>query len=336
MLSGAEFWAVVIASPFALLLIGWLCYFIYVESPTNVGRAAAHGNLTLVKFFMRRNVDLNSANQGSKGYTPLECAAANDRFTIVQFLVENGAHVVGSDALVLAAHYGNLPMVKYLLQKGADPNHIGKHPDRLKQTALMAAAFNNHLDTVRYLVEKGADLNLSDSGGRSALILAIQGNRYLDVVKYLVDNDANLNHTDNDNFTAVNCAACRGYDKTMKYLVEKGADINITNRYGVAPIGFYAARYLNAVSMGFSSPECLETMRFLIENHGANHDLERYPSIVKDLIKSHKNSATVADTGSPLTSAAIGASVAPSTSRMTGDDHQHSGEESKHSAILTT
>ena len=51
-----------------------------------------------------------------------------------------------------AADYGNVAMVRQLLDQGANINARDKHGD----TALMAAAFEGHADVVKLLLEKGA------------------------------------------------------------------------------------------------------------------------------------------------------------------------------------
>jgi hypothetical protein len=54
--------------------------------------------------------------------------------------------------LRMAAYYGKLEFVKYLLDMGADINTEGGMP-------LTNAIMNNHLDVAKYLIKRAADIN---------------------------------------------------------------------------------------------------------------------------------------------------------------------------------
>jgi len=56
---------------------------------------------------------------------------------------------------------------------------------------LFEAAKNGNLETVKELVERGANLEIADTGGQTALMLASYGG-YLEVVKLLVERGANI------------------------------------------------------------------------------------------------------------------------------------------------
>ncbi|KAK3167662.1 hypothetical protein OEA41_010789 [Lepraria neglecta] len=93
-------------------------------------------------------------------------------------LVENGAHVRGSGAIVMAAEEGKLKMVKFLLEKGADIDEIGiEHPtdERYGEdmgSALHRAVNGGHRDVVKFLIERGADVGLKDVIRRTPMDLA--------------------------------------------------------------------------------------------------------------------------------------------------------------------
>ena len=65
--------------------------------------------------------------QDQNGWSPLFCAAANDRAEVIRFLAESGADInsQGSSdnrtALMNAAYFGHVNCVKTLLDLGADP-----------------------------------------------------------------------------------------------------------------------------------------------------------------------------------------------------------------------
>ena len=97
-------------------------------------------------------------------------------------MLEHGADLHNKDeALKLAAEYGNLEVVKHLLELGAN-----LHADN--DWALRSAAAKGHLEVVKYLVEQGADLHAMNDW---ALRFAAK-NVHLEVVKYFVERGADL------------------------------------------------------------------------------------------------------------------------------------------------
>lgn len=94
----------------------------------------------------------------------------------------------------IAAGMGQLERVQDLLKQGAEINSPGPSTSRVPGgvTALMLAATRNHLPVVKLLIEKGANINQSDNGGGTALIYATwKGNK--DVVAYLLEKGADCN-----------------------------------------------------------------------------------------------------------------------------------------------
>ncbi len=68
---------------------------------------------------------------------------------------------------------GRVPMMNFLLTKGADVNFIG---DDLGETPLMAAAQMGHAEAVKILLGHGADPNVKGKDGKTALSLALEYN----------------------------------------------------------------------------------------------------------------------------------------------------------------
>lgn len=90
---------------------------------------------------------------------------------IVKKYVENGEAGIndvyfGWSALQIAAGHGQLAVVKYLVEKGADINY--QHPV-IKHTALQLAALSNYPEIVKYLISKGADPDVKLLAGVSII-----------------------------------------------------------------------------------------------------------------------------------------------------------------------
>ena len=122
-------------------------------------------------------------------------------------------------ALRLASENGHLPVVKYLVELGADIHYFDNY-------AVRWASRYGHLEIVKHLVEHGADVTAEDNYA----VRWASRNEHLSVVKYLVENAADI--TAQDNY-AVRWASRYGHLEIVKYLVEHGADITDDNNYAV-------------------------------------------------------------------------------------------------------
>lgn len=95
-------------------------------------------------------------------------------------IMRNGLDANGSQdsasVLYASCRWGDLDIVKYLVDKGAKVNQ----PDEMNITPLIIASFNNKKDILEYLITKGADINHVGAGKRSALSVAKEaGNKQI-------------------------------------------------------------------------------------------------------------------------------------------------------------
>lgn len=183
-----------------------------------------------------------------------------------------------------AAHVGDVAAIRSLIVGKVDL----EARDSAGRTALHVAAFASHEDAVRALAKAGADLNafensdydivtiaavandldildlaltLGASAGNvtspyegTALIAAAHLGHHA-VVQRLIEGGAPLDHVNNLNWTALIEAVVLGdgrpnHVKTVKALVEAGADKAIGDRSGVTPLEHAKARgYQEIVSL---------------------------------------------------------------------------------------
>jgi len=119
-------------------------------------------------------------------YTLLILASANGNLEVVNYLLNQGANVLaktdqGVSSFSLAAEKGHLEIVKALYRKNSS---ILEQKDKKGRTALIWAAMKGHLDVVKFLVSKNADTNVRSNEGENPLLVA-STNNHDDVVTFL-------------------------------------------------------------------------------------------------------------------------------------------------------
>jgi uncharacterized protein len=129
---------------------------------------------------------------------------------------------------------------------------------------LCKAAGKGDLAKVRTLIERGVDVNSRPVLGKDngveisgTPLLAATAEDKIEVVKYLLDKGANVNIPNGNGDTALIFAAQRGNLPLAGLLINAGAEINVEERHGITPLMWAA--------LGGH----LEVMRKLFEN-GAN------------------------------------------------------------------
>ncbi len=164
-------------------------------------------------------------------------ASWDGKIKTVQALLEKGADVNaktedGFFALMYASQNGHTDIVKLLLKEGADINA----KDDNSWTALIWASSMGRTDTVKLLIEKGADVNVKDHKGYTALVWAYKLGR-TDIVELLEQAGGVYTFLADINEDLLK-ASRDGKIKTVQALLEKGADVNTKNNYGVTALIF--------------------------------------------------------------------------------------------------
>jgi ankyrin repeat protein len=114
-----------------------------------------------------------TANEGAPE-SPLHYAAWRGDLEEVTRLVAGGADVnwrdsIGESALFGASSWGNVAVVRFLLNAGADCN---LSENSLGYTPLHWAASHGNLETLKALIDAGADPTAADLRGRSPVDVA--------------------------------------------------------------------------------------------------------------------------------------------------------------------
>lgn len=216
-------------------------------SGTSVLVLAAHsGHGELGIFLLERGADPNAAEAG---YTALHAAVLRSEVELVVALLDHGADIntriehgtpsrrfsadysidarlIGMDALWMAAKYGEVEILRTLVEHGADPFFVSTRGVTTLQVAMgnSSAALDDRRDRIgnavrnpqaeeqrtlelaRILIDLGVDINAADQRGNTALHHAVLKD-FLSVVELLVANGANVNAANQSEQTPLLLAA---------------------------------------------------------------------------------------------------------------------------------
>jgi len=177
---------------------------------------------------------------------------------MVEMGVDVNAVVDDTTPLLRATQVGNIDIVLFLVEKGADVNYRNRNGI----TPLSEASYNNDIEIARLLVMNGADVGATDNYGGGPLVAAIKGGSYhmmevllrgkgvdleaisdtiyncddVDKMRLLISHGLKVN-TDRGGEQLLR--ACRGGNYDMvRLLVENGANIDTIDIYsgGVTPL----------------------------------------------------------------------------------------------------
>lgn len=127
------------------------------------------GNLAEVKAQIAANPTI-AQEMDTRGFTPLVMATYSSQLPIVKVLLEAGADIddqaaSGNTALMGVCFKGSEEAVQLLLDHGAAVNI----QNELGATALIFAATYGHTAIAQMLLEAGADKSLKDADGKTAM-----------------------------------------------------------------------------------------------------------------------------------------------------------------------
>eukprot|EP00045_Choanoeca_perplexa_P011742 m.125624 g.125624 ORF g.125624 m.125624 type:complete len:1086 (+) comp15752_c0_seq1:186-3443(+) len=174
-----------------------------------VALAVKHRVPKLISSLVRYGADVNAANQD--GDPPLWLALGMQQFATAKLLVQAGCKtnfMFAETQLTLlqrAVLEGQLPLVKFLLQSGADVN-LRNNPEQATALHIAAGLGEQASDIIRELVRAKADVNLQDVEGCSALHRAIYGKHSVVAMKLHEMPQVKLGLRDREDRTAFGAA----------------------------------------------------------------------------------------------------------------------------------
>ena len=128
---------------------------------------------------------------------------------------------IGTTALIAAASYGHLDMIKLLLNRGADPKKSNWYG-----SALHCAAEAGRCESIRLLLDSGMNIDLINDFGRTPLHCATD-KRHVPTIELLLDMGADPNVQAYRGISLIHDAAQIGDERLMRRLL-RDERVNIT------------------------------------------------------------------------------------------------------------
>ena len=222
-----------------LLRFGNVDVNLAIENGTLLFTAALRGHVAIVRELLSKpGIDVNLAQKS--GGTPLFAAAQKGHVEVVRLLMEApginfnlGTYHEGTTPLVVAAFKGHKDVVEILLTARNININVRQHDGA---TPLFTATQGNCHEIVELLVRRGANVNLGLLDDTTPLSLAaFKGN--IEVVKQLLQAaDIRVNQRTKEDTSALFYASQQGHIGVVELLLNKGADPEVADQNGLAPL----------------------------------------------------------------------------------------------------
>jgi ankyrin repeat protein len=272
-----------------------------VNAPDSDGTTALHwavqkDDADLVDRLIKAGANVNAKND--YGSTPMSEAAINGDVAVIDRLLKAGANVEspnadGQTALMVIARTNNVEAARLLISHGANVNAVEKWRE---QTPLMWAAAESQAAMVKELVARGADVNARShvnnwerqvtaearaiarpAGGLTPLLYAARQG-CLGCAKALAEGGADLDLADPEGVAPLLLSVLNMNFDVAAYLIDKGANVNKWDWWGQSPL--YAAVDVNTIPHGgrpdrpsLDETTSLQIIEMLLKK-GANPNLQ--------------------------------------------------------------
>lgn len=137
--------------------------------------------------------------------------------------------------LHFAIDYGTQQSIDLLLEYGANP--YSKSNTKSRETALHTAIYKGNLSIIEQLLQRMSNPNVTDIHGNTPLHITIrESNSKLEIMSKLLEYNTNLNIKNKRGSTPLHDAVIQNDETLVKFLLDNGADISITDNHNKTPL----------------------------------------------------------------------------------------------------
>ena len=205
--------------------------------------------LKLTDYFVSKGLDLKSTD--AAGNNAFSYAARSGNIDVLKALQQRGVPV-NANAMIMASQgsrRGPAPVevFQYLESVGVKPAAVNKNGENALH-ALVRRPGQTAL--IEYFLSKGADVNQADEEGNTPFMNAAASNRDSKVLDMLLPNVKNINQGNQKGVTALAMAVKGNSPDVVSLLLNKGADVQITDKAGDNLTAYLVQSYTAGGGMG--------------------------------------------------------------------------------------
>lgn len=188
-------------------------------------------DLKLTDYFVSKGLDLKSTD--AAGSNAFGYAARAGNVEVLKALQQRGVPV-DPNAMIMAAQgsrRGPAPVevFQYLESVGVKPSAVNKNGENALHALVRRPG---QAALIEYFITKGADVNQADEDGNTPFMNAAASNRDLATLELLTPKVKNINQGNAKGTTALAMAVRGNSPEVVTYLLNKGADVNVTDKTG--------------------------------------------------------------------------------------------------------
>eukprot|EP00347_Sterkiella_histriomuscorum_P009544 403340798 len=205
------------------------------ETERNLFRLVNYNQIYEVKSYLQKCPRMNITRLvDSQGFSLLHQAAYKNYFEIAQILCE---YVNISNLNLLCLQVLNTKFesweysAKDLLKQYI--NSQSKNDEGF--TTLHFASFHGNMDMIRYFIQHGADIFARNKHNINMLHVSAQGDQAVGIAFYL-EKGININCKDSRQSTPLHWACYSGAENSIGYLLAWGSDVNAVDLNGLTPL----------------------------------------------------------------------------------------------------
>ncbi|XP_048391672.1 ankyrin repeat and SOCS box protein 3 isoform X3 [Stegostoma tigrinum] len=200
----------------------------YSNTCSAAGYAVKNGNVELLKTLIQKGYSLDIAD--NRGWCPIHEAATHKSLRCLKLLIHaaSSAQCIdlktfeGETALHLAAKCGHLKIVQILLKAGANLNAITNE----NVTPLFLATEKGDIAVIKTLLKHGARINGPHSACLWSVLHQAAYQEHLEILKLLLEKGADKQARDDYGITPLFLAAQYGKQESLRVLLQYGSDVN--------------------------------------------------------------------------------------------------------------